>query len=160
MTQAEILQKFIKHCQRTAKIYLQAKQNFQYCYYMYKPETLAERQYTQKDSHLQIIRHSLWQITIIEIVKLFVNNKETQKYNLHKLLNGLKCSGEFKKMNIDETTIQGWETYLRNKEQLIETIETLRNKLYAHTDSNIKTDSGFVIPLLMLKNYLLLLNHF
>lgn len=125
-------------------IYLDAKHNFGYCYYLYKPKTSNETEYLLTDQDLQFIRNSLWRLTIIDLSKLFSKGKN-DKFNLKRFINKLKRNNYFGDMNIDEIKVSGWESKISNEAPLIESILKLRDKVYAHTDSNVNLCHNIII---------------
>jgi AbiU2 len=118
-----------------AEIFLTAKENFNYCYYLHNPSTPEESEYLKVDRNLNFIRHSLWRMSVIELVKLY-SSKENDKFNLQKILNRLSPGGDYAELGIDYFDIVRWESRLLGKEIAISNIVTLRDKIYAHTDPN------------------------
>jgi hypothetical protein len=118
------------------KIYLSAKENFNFCYYLHKPDTKIEAEYLMIDRNLKFIRHSLWRLSIIELAKLFSDRKSTHKFNLLHFLSKLRPEGHYKSFKIDPLKILEWERLIYTNENLIKDIITLRDKIYAHTDPN------------------------
>lgn len=119
---------------RITEIYLNAKENFNYCYYLHKPGTKAEAEYLKVDRNLKFIRHSLWRLSIIELAKLFSDRKSTDKFNLLHFLSKLKPDGQYKHFKIDPLKIAEWESQVFTNEKLIRKVIILRDKIYAHTD--------------------------
>jgi hypothetical protein len=117
------------------KIYITAKENYNYCFYLHNPKTSIELEFIEKNSHLKFLRHSLWRITIIELAKLF-SNKGNDKFKLNKLISKFWPDGHYSSMNIEPIKIIEWESKIMSKELAIEHVVNLRDKLYAHTDSN------------------------
>jgi hypothetical protein len=120
---------------RITEIYLNAKENFNYCYYLHRPDTKEEAEYIAIDRSLLFIRHSLWRLTIIELSKLY-SSKENDKFNLHKLVNRFSEEGFCSKLGIDFSDVLIWESQIISKGVAIENVNTLRDKIYAHTDPN------------------------
>lgn len=46
-------------------IYIEAKENFRFCYHFHVGKTEEENRYIQVDSHLRFIGHSLWRLTLM-----------------------------------------------------------------------------------------------
>lgn len=125
-----------KEIWRITEIFLNAKENFNYSYYLHKPDTTEEAEYVKHDRDLIFIRHSLWRLSIIELSKLFSNNTNTHKFNLSHFISKLKPGGHFSNFQIDPLKIAEWEKAILTKQELIKNIITLRDKIYAHTDPN------------------------
>lgn len=128
------LEELKKETWRITEIYLNAKENFNYCYYLHKPNTKAEAEYLNVDRNLKFIRHSLWRLSIIELAKLFSDRKSTDKFNLLFFLSKLKSDGHYKHFNIDPLKIAEWESLVFTNDNLIKDVITVRDKIYAHTD--------------------------
>jgi len=128
------LEELKKESWRIVEIYLNAKENFNYCYYLHKPDTKEEADYLNVDRDLKFIRHSLWRLSIIELAKLFSDRKSTDKFNLLYFLSKLKPEGHYDSFKIDSFKIAEWESLIFTREGLINDIVTLRDKIYAHTD--------------------------
>jgi len=119
---------------RITEIFLNAKENFNYSYYLHRPDTTQEAEYLKNDRDLIFIRHSLWRLSIIELTKLFSDNPRTHKFNLLHFLSKLKPTGYYSDVKIDTMKIAEWETLIFTEDKLINDIVTLRDKIYAHTD--------------------------
>jgi len=112
-------------------------QCYEYSYYLYYPKRIKEKEYITNSFFFDFTRHIYWRVTIIELSKLIVDNKETQKYNIHHFLNKLKKNGHFGKLGFEIRKIDEWETLFNKNSEVIKEIESLRNKIYSHTDRNI-----------------------
>lgn len=126
-------EQFAKDLEKITKIFFGAKENFNYCYYLHKPKTKTEAEYLDVDRDLKFIRHSLWRLAIIEIAQLF-SSRESDKFNLNKLLSKLATGGHYSDLPIDQNKILEWQTLIINKAPLINNVLALRDKIYAHTD--------------------------
>src|SRR6478672_11347689 len=118
---------------RITEIFFNAKENFNYCFYLHKPDTKAESEYLDVDRDLKFIRHSLWRLTIIELAKLF-SKKENDRFNLRRFLSKLPPNGYYGGLKISQEKIAEWETLMLNQEKTIDHVLILRDKIYAHTD--------------------------
>jgi hypothetical protein len=116
------------------QIEITAKDCFQYSYYLHKPSTEVEFEYLKNHPDFTFIRHILWRMTIIELSKLFSSSPTRDKFNINHLINKLKKDGHFGELGISHLKIEEWELTLRNNQKQIDTIITLRDKIYAHTD--------------------------
>jgi hypothetical protein len=119
---------------RITEIFLNAKENFNYSYYLHRPPTNEEAEYLKNDRDLIFIRHSLWRLSIIELTKLFSDNSRTHKFNLLHFLSKLKAEGYYSEIRIDILKIAEWESLIFTEDKLINDVVTLRDKIYAHTD--------------------------
>ena len=123
-------------------ILIMAKECYSYSLYLYKPVTSEEREYLNKSSEFNFIRHILWRMAIIELSKLYSGQlemngeKERDRFNIQKLIRKLKVNGEFKSIGVDTQKITHWESLFRINKTTIERVIQLRDKVYAHTDAN------------------------
>ena len=117
------------------KILAISKECFEYAFYFYKPETKDEAEYLSKSRDFNFIRDILWRMTIIELSKLFSNSTNRDKYNLNNFIGRLKRNQYFGDIGILEEKIENWEKILQDNQKLINDILILRDKVYAHTDS-------------------------
>lgn len=111
-----------------------SKESFEYAFYFHKPETEDESEYLNKSPDFKFIRQILWRMTIIELSKLFSSSKNRDKFNLKHFINKLKKDEYFGDIGIVENRIENWEKILEENNVLIESILTLRDKIYAHRD--------------------------
>lgn len=84
-----------------------------------------------------IAKFTLWEVIVIELCKLFIQNKENHKHNLFRLLTRMETN--FNQLEyrteINEAWIQQWKSrFLNIDESKLTFLKTLRDKLYAHTD--------------------------
>jgi hypothetical protein len=121
------------------KIFIICKECFDYSYYLYKPETKEEFDYLQKSRDFEFIRQIMWRMSIIELSKLFSSSSKRDRYNLYHLINRFKEPGNYSDISVDKTTLGLWESQLSKNQIVIDKILTLRDKLYAHTDSDSET---------------------
>ncbi|MDM1529013.1 hypothetical protein [Myroides odoratimimus] len=80
---------------------------------------------------LQFLGHSLYRNTIIEIAKLFSNNKG-DRYSIKNLLNTL--NNNHKQLSLDITVLIPPLEFINNNQELLGNIKLLRDKIYAHSD--------------------------
>lgn len=116
-------------------ILVAAKESYNYCYYMHKPKSGSELKYINESKDFKYIRHLLWRVTIIELAKIFRESKDTDRFNIFHLINKLKPTGHFKSLKFPSQKLIDYETSLK-EDNLISQIINLRDKIYAHTDSN------------------------
>lgn len=117
-------------------ILVAAKESFNYCNYMYSPKSENELKYINESKDFRYIRHLLFRVTIIELSKIFRESKGTDRFNIFHLFNKLKPSGHFKSIKFPNRKLVEYEALLK-EDDLISQIINLRDKIYAHTDSNI-----------------------
>lgn len=128
------------------EILIMAKECLCYSQYMHQPDTKAERNYIDKSTDFQFIRHILWRMCIIEVAKLFSKNAGTHHFNIFHFINKFKKSGEYFHYLNDQETTKEWERRIEAMKDVIVDVLKLRNKIYAHTDAGkdlIKTDVSF-----------------
>jgi len=118
------------------KILTYAKECFQYSYYLHKPDTKEEIDYLNRSRDFKFIAHTLWEYTVIQLSKLFSESSKRDRYNISHFISKLKPNGHFGNMKISETIINKWENQIAANQVTINNILTLRDKVYAHTDSN------------------------
>lgn len=117
------------------EIYLCAVENYRFCYYLHYSDSVDERKYLNIDRHLIFIRHSLWRLTVIDICKLY-SLRNSDKFDIRKLINSLKSEGQYRKLSIPTSLIQNWEDSINARIIVIENLNKIRDKIYAHTDPN------------------------
>lgn len=133
MTEMEELQNDLT---QISKIYTIAKETFDYCFYLHKPNSELEREYLSKNKHLIFIRHILWRQTVVEIFKL-VSGGKNDKFGLSGFLSKLHQEEEVQK-KVGSDFFLKCKRRLRTNKNAIKNIGLLRDKIYAHTDR----DSG------------------
>jgi hypothetical protein len=129
------------------EIFINANECFHYSFYLHKPDTQDEFDYLNKSNDLQYIRHVMWRMAIIELSKLFSGSKTRDRYNIQHLIGKLKKDGNFGNIGISDETLNKWETEIEKNKEIINSILILRDKIYAHTDSDktkyLNTDLSF-----------------
>lgn len=82
----------------------------------------------------------------------YINDtKDTDRFNIFHLFNKLKPSGHFNSLNFPDQKLLEFETILK-EDHLINQIIKLRDKIYAHTDSNTEKIETNLITFNALKN--------
>ncbi|TZF84728.1 hypothetical protein FW774_07025 [Pedobacter sp. BS3] len=125
--------------EKTLHIYVFAQDSFLYTEYFHNPDTVEELELITKSAHkksLSMMMHLMFRTLVIEISKLF-SNSGNDKFQLQKLINSLSKSGHFRKIGVPEEHINNWNGLLKENERTIQSILTLRTKLYAHTDNSL-----------------------
>ena len=120
---------------RIWEILIVAKECFQYSYYLHFPDTKEEAEYLSYSQDFGFISHILWRMTIIELSKLFSSSSKRDRFNLQHFISKLKISGYFSNIGISEVTLDKWDKDFIAKAVSINNLLTLRDKIYAHTDS-------------------------
>jgi|GEM_PF-2067131 len=142
----------------TFRILYAAKENFEYCQYLYEPLLPEEQAYVRVDRNLQFIRFTLWQMTIIELDKL-LSKTEPQRFNLFSLIENLKSTGHFRSFKVPDYLIELWEGSLLSHGDTISSINFLRNKIYAHTDNLKENFQSMTVALLSIRSLIQDLEH-
>lgn len=136
------------------KIFINANECFQYSFYLHNPETQEEFDYLINSNDLQYIGHAMWRLTIIELSKLFSGPKSQDRYNIQYLICKLKKDGIFGNIGFSEETIKNWETKIERNQETIKSILKLRNKIYAHTDSEVEKFLNIELPFKQIESLL------
>lgn len=126
-------------------ILIYAKDNFEYCHYLYNTETKEEAEYIKHSNDFKFIREMLWRMAVIELAKLY-SSKKNEHFRLDKFINKLKGDQYFGDMGIDKLKIAYWELQISQNKETIDVLIDLRDKLYAHTDRNGISNSKDSIP--------------
>jgi hypothetical protein len=118
--------------------------------FLQKPDTPTEKETIKKNDFLQRTKFNFWMITIIDLCKLFGSRKEV--FCFHKLVTQLEenyWNSSWKHV-MPRETIRNLKMAINSKDiqSIIEKVTRLRNKLYAHRDSDFeKHFAGFRITL-------------
>ncbi len=131
-----------KHIKIVWDIFLYAKESYHYAFYLSKPDGQSEIEFLSKSSDARFISHIMWRTSVIELSKLF-SGGNNDKFNLTKIINKLKRDGVWKDAGITKEKLDYWENEIEKNKEVIESVKTLRNKVYSHTDL-IKPDSSEV----------------
>lgn len=113
-------------------ILLKAKECFYFSYYLHKARTTDEQNYIEISSEFKLIREVMWKMSVIELAKLY-SNSDSHKFNLHKFIKKMLDN----KVGIDNALINSWSEKIKEHDETIILLKSLRDKLYAHTDRNI-----------------------
>ncbi len=108
--------------------------------FIHNPTTDSERETIRRNSFIGRVKYNFWMIVIIDLCKLFSGRKE--KYCFHKLVVQLEenyWKTEWKQ-SIPRDTLKELKKSLNSSETqtIIEKVTRLRDKLYAHRDSNFE----------------------
>ena len=129
------------------KIFINANECFHYSFYLHNPNTQEEFDYLINSIDLQYIGHAMWRMTIIELSKLFSGSKTRRdRYNIQHLICKLKNDGIFRNIGFSNETIKKWETKIERNQETINSILILRDKIYAHTDSEVEKFLDIDLP--------------
>ena len=83
------------------------------------------------DTFFAYTRVIYWRVTVLELSKLFLGR---EKFSLHKILNKLDISGEYRSLKFDAKRIHTWKTELEALRPLINNLQNQRDNIYAHED--------------------------
>ena len=114
-------------------IYFKSRQSFEIFKYVSSQVNLTDSFWIQ-------IMYLSFKDTIIELDKLFSENRN-QKVRIRNLFNKLKKTGKYREYNFSKRTIMHWENELLRFQPTVETIRSLRDQHFAHTDK--KDSIGF-----------------
>jgi hypothetical protein len=118
------------------EIFINANECFHYSFYLHKPDTQEEFDYLNSSNDLKYIRHIMWRMSIIELSKLFSGPKTRDRFNIQHLISKLKKDGNLGNIGISDETLNNWEAEIKKNQKSVNSILTLRDKIYAHTDSH------------------------
>lgn len=129
-------EKFKVEIETIAKIILQAQEDFLIVKYLSKEETDSDVHYEKKmNSFFHYSRVAYWQLTVIELSKLFLQ-RGTERFNLVKFLRKLRPDGVFRGFKISNEKIDDWENRILAQQDDIDNLRLQRDKVYVHTDSD------------------------
>lgn len=117
------------------EIYLDANHCLEYAYYLHFPRAEDERAYIASSNHLLYLRTIILKMAIIEIVKLF-SKRKSDRYSVFCFIEKLKSGSYYGEFGISNDKISIWEERLSDSGRVIKGLITLRDKHYAHTDSD------------------------
>jgi hypothetical protein len=117
------------------KILINAKECYFYSHYLHQPETELEKNYVSTSMDFRYMRDMMWRMSLIELSKLFSESKNRDRYNLLHFLSKLKNDGHFGAIGIADSKREHWEQLIAAHNDIIGKVLTLRDKVYAHTDS-------------------------
>ncbi|MEP2240417.1 MAG: hypothetical protein ABJI22_18770 [Maribacter sp.] len=114
-------------------IYKKALEHYEINKYFSNPPTQEERSYLQNNSFFRFIKVAMFKLAVLEICKL-IGRGRNDHYSLYKT--HIKFQKEnISKFNSDEQLIL-LISDLETKEDAVQKLLTLRNKFYAHTDTD------------------------
>lgn len=119
-----------QHCQ---KLYI-VNLLITYSQYLHQPASVDEVKYIHESLDFLYFRHVLWRMCIIDLSKLYSYNPQSNHFNLHSLLKKVKSGGVYNLLYSNEPRVVSWEKSIESHETAISRVNTLRNKVYAHTD--------------------------
>lgn len=129
-------EKFKFEIQTIAKIILQAQEAFLIVKYLSKEETDTDAHYEKKmNAFFHYSRVAYWQLTVIELSKLFLQ-RDTERFNLLKFLKKLRPDGVFSGFKISNEKIDDWQIRILAQQDDIDNLRLQRDKVYVHTDSD------------------------
>lgn len=108
--------------------------------FLQKPDTEIEKETIKRNSFLQRTKFNFWMVIIMDLCKLFSGRKE--KFCFHKLITQLEenyWESDWKH-SIPREVLKDLKKSLNSDEihKIIEKIIRLRDKLYAHRDSDLE----------------------
>ncbi|RDK86979.1 AbiU2 domain-containing protein [Marinirhabdus gelatinilytica] len=125
----EKLERYIKI---VSNILFKTQEHYLIVEYLMKSEEDDQAHYEKKmNSYFHYSRYTNWQMTVIEISKLFI---EREKFSIQKLIKKFRNDGEFKWVGLDERKIDIWFSKINTYGLQIENLKLQRDKLYAHED--------------------------
>lgn len=138
-----------------SEIFIRTKENFRFCYHLHISDNSDERDYLKIDRHIYFIRHSLWRMTVIELCKIF-SRSPSDNYDLEKIIKALKPDGHFRSIRFDNDLLARWEDEIQSNKELIDKLNGLRNKIYAHSDPDRELYKNIDVYFNDIRNLLLL----
>ena len=117
----------------TIIILLDTKDVFNYCKYLYIPQTQEESELANTNIHIRIIRFTLYKQTIIELSKL-LSSSDNDKFRISKYIDALKSDGYYGDLKFPREKIKQYEKDFESVNSIVTDILMLRNKFYAHTE--------------------------
>lgn len=116
------------------KILIVAKESFQYCHYIYFPNTEVEKVYLHRSKDFNYFGHILWRNTVIELSKLLSGSKG-DKYSIIRLIDKLRPAGEYSQAGVDVVELAAWDGFINSHQDALEQLKAMRDAIYAHTDA-------------------------
>jgi hypothetical protein len=116
-------------------IYINVRILHDNCKYLSNPKTDQENEIKKEYIIFQSIIFSMWRLTIIELCKLF--GKSNDHYRIEAFLKDFETLSY--KGKIEKSHIVDWLSTISNNvdlKNLIQKIQTLRDKWFAHSDKN------------------------
>lgn len=129
---------FKKKFNKFSEIFLFAREVYYRAEYFYNPASEEERRYLHnapEKEEILFLRHVFFRSLVIELSKIFSDN-DTEKFNVFKLIRGLKPDGHFKSLKVDKLELNRYEKAFNKYKSTIKNIVILRNEYYAHDDDS------------------------
>ncbi|WPV65407.1 hypothetical protein [Chitinophaga sp. LS1] len=126
------------------EILLLAKSSFNITKYLLHPNSLKHTEYINSSAYFKYSIIINWRTTVIELSKLFADNKDRDRFNLKHFIKKLKKDGHFGDIKIPDTIIADWEAILDKEVNAINNLILQRDKIYAHTDPAHKSVTNTV----------------
>ncbi|MBA7550669.1 hypothetical protein ES705_43192 [subsurface metagenome] len=108
--------------------------------FLHKPGTEDEKETIKRNNFLQRTKFNFWMVIIMDLCKLFSERKE--KYCFHKFITQLEINywDSAWKHSIPREVLKDLKKSVNSTKinTIIEKITRLRDKLYAHRDSNLE----------------------
>ncbi len=131
---------------RMIQIVLKAQESYRIVYYlMQRDDDFYIQNIKRKNHFLKSVKHTYWQVTVIELTKLFYFNhkddtqtKNREHFNLRDFLKKLGTENVYSWVNISPFILNRWQQEIKKCNKTVLNLITLRDKLYAHDDRNNK----------------------
>ena len=121
------------------QIYILTQELYFYTEYFHNPNTREESDLIEESVHsihLRFIKHIMFRTLINELAKLF-SRSENDKYRLSAFIDSLSESGHYRNLKFSKEKVVLWKEKLDNQSNVIDSVLTLRSKVYAHTDFSL-----------------------
>lgn len=113
-------------------------QNYDTVWYLNNPDSEEEFKAIDKSPFLKGTSYSLWKLCIIDLHKIFSESKHDQ-ISLYNLFINIERK-QYSSHQINKELLTKWRNDINTNKLSIDKVKFLRNKLYAHTDTNVKED--------------------
>lgn len=132
-------QEFELEISRITNIIFKAQEAYFIVEYLSSDESDSYFSYEKgMNSFFAYSRRIYWQVTVMELSKLFVDR---ERFNLIKFLAKLRPDGCFSSAGISEIKVAEWESRIIQLSFLINNLKAQRDKVYAHDDFNNNIDN-------------------
>ncbi len=116
------------------EILIITKESLKILEYILKAEDNKDLNYIKRNnSFIAFERVMLWNIIVIELAKLYIDNRSNH-YNLKTFIKKFKKDREYFEINLDRKQIENWERMIEAESENIYNIKLQRDKVYAHSD--------------------------
>ncbi|RNA61486.1 hypothetical protein D1631_05840 [Chryseobacterium nematophagum] len=125
-----------KMLENASYIYTMANESFKFSKYFHTSNNEDEQKIIMRPS-IRFIQHTMWRTSIIELDKLF-NHSNDQHFSFYKILNAIEKDREVifgENLDCNEI-LRNWRELLKTHKTQISQTKKLRNKIYAHTDTD------------------------